>query len=412
MNYRILLARRYLKPPKGNIFQLFITFLSIGGIMVGVATLITVTSIMNGLHNDIKNKIIGVNAHIIITQGVSMPDSAEWEINRIIEEDGFLTGNIVGMTPFVFSKVMIKRRNLVDGVMLRGCDKESSHQVINIDSTIVEGSFLGQPQHQGVMPVVMGVMLAEAMELEVGDVFEIYSILTGTITPIGPVPKVYKAEVVGLVDIGLYEYNSSWIFTTLEDAQTIMKLNNEVTGFQLSVKNVLDSRKISSRLQDKLGFQYVVQDWLGLNKNLFSALKLEKIVMMLVVFLIVVVAAFNIISTLIMIVMQKTREIGILRSIGVRKIDVVKIFIYQGTILGIIGTILGVGSGLLLCWILGRYQFPIDTDVYIISSLPIMIDYLDVLIISLASVLVSFLATLYPAFKASKLVPVEAIRYE
>ncbi|KQC13768.1 MAG: hypothetical protein APR63_07475 [Desulfuromonas sp. SDB] len=412
MNYRVLLARRYLKPPKGNIFQLFITFLSIGGIMVGVATLITVTSIMNGLHNDIKNKIIGVNAHIIITQGVSMPDSARQEIVSIINEDKYLSDNVIGMTPFVFSKVMIKRRNLVDGVMLRGCEIESSHQVINIDSSIVEGSFLGAPQHQGVMPVVMGVMLAEAMELEVGDVFEIYSILTGTMTPIGPVPKVYKAEVVGLVDIGLYEYNSSWIFTTLPDAQKIMKLNAEVTGFQLAVKNVLDSRKISNRLQQKLGYQYVVQDWLGLNKNLFSALKLEKIVMMLVVFLIVVVAAFNIISTLIMIVMQKTREIGILRSIGVRKIDVVKIFIYQGTILGIIGTILGVGSGLLLCWILGKYKFPIDTDVYIISSLPIMIDYLDVLIISIASVLVSFMATLYPAFKASKLVPVEAIRYE
>ncbi|MGC9366542.1 MAG: FtsX-like permease family protein [bacterium] len=412
MNYRVLLARRYLKPPKGNIFQLFITFLSIGGIMVGVATLITVTSIMNGLHNDIKNKIIGVNAHIIITQGVSMPDSAKQEIVSIINEEKYLSDNVIGMTPFVFSKVMIKRRNLVDGVMLRGCEIESSHQVINIDSSIVEGSFLGVPQHQGVMPVVMGVMLAEAMELEVGDVFEIYSILTGTMTPIGPVPKVYKAEVVGLVDIGLYEYNSSWIFTTLPDAQKIMKLNAEVTGFQLAVKNVLDSRKISNRLQQKLGYQYVVQDWLGLNKNLFSALKLEKIVMMLVVFLIVVVAAFNIISTLIMIVMQKTREIGILRSIGVRKVDVVKIFIYQGTILGIIGTILGVGSGLLLCWILGKYKFPIDTDVYIISSLPIMIDYLDVLIISIASVLVSFMATLYPAFKASKLVPVEAIRYE
>lgn len=412
MNYRVLLARRYLKPPKGNIFQLFITFLSIGGIMVGVATLITVTSIMNGLHNDIKNKIIGVNAHIIITQGVSMPDSAKQEIVSIINEDKYLSDNVIGMTPFVFSKVMIKRRNLVDGVMLRGCEIESSHQVINIDSSIVEGSFLGTPQHQGVMPVVMGVMLAEAMELEVGDVFEIYSILTGTMTPIGPVPKVYKAEVVGLVDIGLYEYNSSWIFTTLSDAQKIMKLNHEVTGLQLAVKNVLDSRKISNRLQQKLGYQYVVQDWLGLNKNLFSALKLEKIVMMLVVFLIVVVAAFNIISTLIMIVMQKTREIGILRSIGVRKIDVVKIFIYQGTILGIIGTILGVGSGLLLCWILGKYRFPIDTDVYIISSLPIMIDYLDVLMISIASVLVSFMATLYPAFKASKLVPVEAIRYE
>ena len=412
MNYRILLAKRYIKPPKGNKFQLFITLLSIGGIMVGVATMITVTSVMNGLHNDIKKKIIGVNAHMIVTQGMTIPDSNIYVINKAIEQDDYLKDKITGITPFIFSKVMIRRKSLVDGVLLRGCDMNTTKDVTDISEKIIEGGFLTKPSHEGVFPVVMGIMLAEGMELEIGDVFEIYSIMSSTITPIGPIPRIYKAEVVGIFDIGLYEYISSWIFMNIEDVKNIMKMEDKITGFQLSVKDVMNVRSVTKRLQEKLGYSFIVQDWLSLNKNLFAALKLEKIVMTLVVFLIVIVAAFNIVSTLIMIVIQKTKEIGILRSIGLRKKDIMEIFMYQGTIMGIIGTILGVMVGILLCWGLGRYEFPIDTDVYIISSLPITIDYFDVMIIAAASVLISFISTLYPAYRASKLVPVEAIRYE
>ncbi|MBN1619781.1 ABC transporter permease, partial [candidate division WOR-3 bacterium] len=169
---------------------------------------------------------------------------------------------------------------------------------------------------------------------------------------------------------------------------------------------------VTKRLQDKLGFSYSVQDWLILNKSLFAALKLEKIAMTLILFMIILVAAFNIVSTLIMIVIQKTREIGILRSIGMTRFDVMKIFILQGSIMGFTGTVLGIAVGLAICFALGRYEFPIDTDVYVISSLPITVNPIDVLVISLCSLGISFVSSVYPAYRASRLMPVEALRYE
>lgn len=407
-----MLAKRYLKPPKTNRFQLFITVLSIGGVMVGVATLIAVVSVMNGLHTDIKKKIVGVNAHIIITRGISAPDSCLEEIKRIIYSDDVLKNEVTGVSPFVISKVMVRRKNIIDGVLLRGHDMETGREVTDIEEKIIEGNFLRDPLNEGVIPIVIGNMLAENLEVNTGDVIEIFSVLSSTITPIGPVPKTYKGEVVGIIDAGLYEYNSSWIFMRLPDAQKIMKLENNVTGFQIAVKDMMEVRRLTRRLQDKLGFSYSVQDWLILNKNLFAALKLEKTAMTLVLFMIIVVAAFNIVSTLIMIVIQKTREIGILRSIGMTRFDVMKIFVLQGTVMGFIGTALGVAVGLVICFALGRYEFPIDTDVYVISSLPITVNPLDVLVIALCSMGISFLSAIYPAYRASRLLPVEALRYE
>lgn len=412
MKYHYLIAKRYLKPPKGNKFQLFITLLSIGGVAVGVATLITVISVMNGLHNDIQEKIIGVNAHILVSQGFAISDSAINDINEIIENNNKLKNEVTGVTPFIFSKVMIKSKNFVDGVLLRGYDLETSEDVTNIEEKIIEGKFLGKTTIEGLMPLVLGNILARNLEVEIGDIIEVYSILSSTITPIGPVPKIFKTEVVGIIDAGLYEYNSSWIFMEIGDVKKMLKLQDSITGYQISIKNVMNARKISKILQEDLGYSYIVQDWLMLNRNLFEALKLEKIVMAIILFMIVIVAAFNIIATLIMIVIQKTKEIGILRSIGLKKSDVMKIFLFQGTIMGGIGTILGLILGLLLCWVLGQFEFPIDTDVYVISSLPIAIDYFDIFIICAISIFISFLSTVYPAYKASTLIPVEALRYE
>lgn len=407
-----MLAKRYLKPPKTNKFQLFITILSIGGVMVGVSTLIAVVSVMNGLHTDIKKKIVGVNAHIIVTQGISSPDTSLKEIKAAIASDDILTKEITGISPFVISKVMIRKKNAIDGVLLRGYDMASGRQVSDIEEKIIEGAFLADPVNENVIPVVIGNMLAENLEVETGDVIEIFSVLSSTITPVGPVPKIYKGEVVGVIDAGLYEYNSSWIFVRLEDAQKIVKLEGKVTGFQIAVKDMMEVRRISKRLQDKLGFSYSVQDWLVLNKNLFAALKLEKTAMTLILFMIIIVAAFNIVSTLIMIVIQKTREIGILRSIGLTRFDVMRIFVLQGTIMGFVGTALGILVGLAICFALGRYEFPIDTDVYVISSLPITVNPIDVVVISLCSLGISFLSAIYPAYRASRLLPVEALRYE
>lgn len=412
MFYHFLLAKRYLKPPKTNRFQLFITILSIGGVMVGVSTLIAVVSVMNGLHTDIKKKIVGVNAHIIVTQGISSPDSSMEDIWSAVSSDNFLRKEITGMSPFIISKVMIRRKNAIDGVLLRGYDMNTGHQVSDIREKVIEGSFLGEPVNENVIPIVIGNMLAENLEVETGDVLEIFSVLSSTITPIGPVPKIYKGEVVGIIDAGLYEYNSSWIFVRLEDAQKMVKLEGRVTGFQIAVRDMMGVRKVTKRLQDKLGFSYSVQDWLILNKSLFAALKLEKIAMTLILFMIILVAAFNIVSTLIMIVIQKTREIGILRSIGMTRFDVMKIFILQGSIMGFTGTVLGIAVGLAICFALGRYEFPIDTDVYVISSLPITVNPIDVLVISLCSLGISFVSSVYPAYRASRLMPVEALRYE
>jgi lipoprotein-releasing system permease protein len=259
--------------------------------------------------------------------------------------------------------------------------------------------------------IVLGKQLARTLGVYKGDIIYVIS-PTGILSPIGHVPAMRRFQVTGLFETGMYEFDGSLAYIHLEAAQDLLRMKASVTGIELRVKDIYNAREIADKIISKLGFPFWARDWMQMNRNLFSALKLEKIVMFIILALIILVAAFNIASTLIMMVMEKTRDIAILKTMGATEKSIGKIFVLKGVIIGAVGTGIGVLFGFILCKLLEKYKFiELPGDVYYITTLPVHLEILDIVVIAAAAIVICFLATLYPARQASKLNPVEAIRY-
>ncbi|MDA8106931.1 MAG: lipoprotein-releasing ABC transporter permease subunit [Nitrospiraceae bacterium] len=405
--YQVFIAIRYLKSKKKYKGVSVNTAISIGGVAVGVMALLVVLSVMTGFQQDIQKKILGANAHIIVRDYRGpMPDYKEVE-RRLHGEQG-----IVSFAPFVLGQVMVSYEKRAHGIFLRGIEPASESKTTDILSHIKAGSVKGLAEKEGLPGIILGSELAGNLGVIVGDEVNIISPV-GEIGPMGMLPKVKRFRVTGIFEIGMFEYDSNLALTDMKAAQDFLGMKDEVTGIQLKLSDIYQAPEIRRRLQEKLGFPFQVMDWMQMNKNLFSALKLEKFAMFVILVLIVLVASFNIISNLIMNVIEKSREIAILKAIGATNRGIMTVFMLQGLFIGLIGTVIGITGGLLTGYVLNTYELiKLPADVYYLSHLPVKMQLSDFLTVSISAIVISFLATLYPAWQAAKLNPVEPLRYE
>ena len=410
MSFEYFIGGRYLRAKQKETFISLISILSVAGVTVGVMALIVVIAVMAGFESDLKQRILGVESHIVLMRHDGT-FSGYKEISKQIND---LQG-VEAATPFIYSQIMLRSSTGVSGAVLRGIDPESAGSVIKIlKNSILQN--LKQIQRQersktSVPGIILGKELARNLGVLKGDAVYLIS-SRGMISPIGYLPAMKRFEVVGLFESGMYEYDGSLAYIDLKDAQKMLNMKDSVTGIEVRVDDIYNARNIAKKIVSELGFPYWARDWMQMNHNLFSALKLEKTVMFIILALIVLVAAFNIASTLIMMVMGKTKDIAILKAMGAMDSSIRKIFIYKGMIIGAVGTSLGVCLGFILCKLLEKYKFiQLPGDVYYISTLPVRLEALDVFMIASAAMVICFLATLYPASQASKLNPIEAIRY-
>lgn len=411
MSYEYFIGRRYLRAKQKDRFISLITLLSITGVSVGVMALIVVIAVMTGFESDLKSRILKGQAHALVMRR----GGAFKNYNQVIEKIKTVDG-VVAATPFIYMQVMIRSPGGVSGAVLRGVDPKSAGQVIqNLDHLSFRqtqdenGTEVKTPSVPG---IVLGRELANNLGVTKGDT--VYLITPrGMISPIGHVPAMKRFQVSGFFESGMYEYDGTFAYIHLKDAQQTLRMKDAVTGIEVRVKNLYKADAVARRIVSALGFPFWARDWMQMNKNLFTALKLEKTVMFVILALIVLVAAFNITSTLIMTVMEKTRDIAILKTMGATDRSIRKIFVFKGIVIGAVGTFFGVIFGFGICTVLKHYKIiELTGDIYYFTTtLPVRMKMLDVSLIVVATMLICFLATLYPARQASKLNPVEAIRY-
>jgi lipoprotein-releasing system permease protein len=385
------------------------TFISVAGVMVGVMALIVVIGVMTGFDLDLKKKILSVNAHVIVLKhGASLTDAPQ-VADKIRKIPG-----VISVDPFIYTQVMYSAPGNVSGGVIRGLDLETIRRGGPHALTVLTGKFAdlaagapGDPPR-----IAIGNELAKSLNLAVGDYLNIISPL-GTLTPMGRLPRMKAFRVTAIFHSGMYEFDNSLVYTSIPALQEFLGLGQRVTGLEAEIKDIYAAEQLAEVIVKELGPPFYAKNWMQMNRSLFAALKLEKIAMFIILTLIILVAAFGIASTLFMMVMKKTRDIAILKSMGATRQSIMQIFIINGLVIGGLGTIGGLGLGLSLCAILKKYQFiKLPRDVYYISTLPVTVQLPDVLAIIAASMAISFFATLYPAWQASRLDPVEAIRYE
>jgi lipoprotein-releasing system permease protein len=410
MSFEYFIGGRYLRAKQKETFISLITVLSVAGVTVGVMALIVVIAVMAGFESDLKQRILGVESHIVLMRH----DGSFPGYKKISEQISEIKG-VEAATPFIYSQIMLRSPTGVSGAVLRGIDPESAGRVIKILKNSVLQNLKQIERNENSKTFVPGIILGKELARNLGVLKgdTVYLISSrGMISPIGYLPAMKRFEVAGIFESGMYEYDGSLAYIDLKDAQKILNMKGSVTGIEVRVDDIYDARNIAKNIVSKLGFPYWARDWMRMNHNLFSALKLEKTVMFIILALIVLVAAFNIASTLIMMVMGKTKDIAILKAMGAMDSSIRKIFIYKGMVIGAVGTSLGVCLGFILCKLLEKYKFiQLPGDVYYISTLPVRLEALDVFMIASAAMIICFLATLYPAKQASKLNPIEAIRY-
>lgn len=415
MNYELFIGLRYLRARRQETFISLITVISVLGVMIGVMTLNVVMAVMTGFEETLRDRLLGINAHIALLKSGDQLSEYEALLQRVIKQEG-----VVAASPAIYGQVMLTSGSRVSGVVVRGVDPDRVNAVVDLQRYMKQGSIAGLKQQNPVqvqdrtimLPgVIMGERLAAQLGVFVGSPIQVVSPL-GSPTAIGVIPKVRRFVVTGLLNTGMSEIDSTLVFMGLDAAQKFFELGDAVSNIEIRVGDVNESREIADRIQLQLGFPYITEDWTRLWPNLFSALQLEKTVYFLVLLLMVLIGAFNIISTLVMVVMEKRKDIAILMSMGATRASIRKIFLLKGFIIGIVGTTLGLVLGLLVCTLIAQYQFELPKDVFLISTVPVRIYLSNFMIVTVASFIVCLLASIYPARQAAKLDPVEIIRYE
>jgi lipoprotein-releasing system permease protein len=421
--YEIFVGLRYLRAKRRNRTISLNTVVSIAGITLGVAALIGTVGIMTGFKEDIQAKILGTTAHIIVQDRIKDSMSG---YDFVTKQVATVPG-VVAATPFVLKQVLLTTQTGVQGIVIRGIDPQREGMVTELAKNLSTGQLadLSRPVKVRQSPaddptspavetekpgIILGKELALRLGVFVGDTVNVVSPV-GAISAIGMVPKIRNFALVALFQSGMYEYDSSLAYIDLAEAQKFFSMGQTVTGIEIKVTDVFRAAETARSVEQSLGFAYGARDWMQMNRNLFSALKLEKTMMFLLLVLITIVASFNIISTLTMIVTEKQKEIAILKAMGATRKSIRRIFMLNGLIIGLSGTAIGIPLGYAFLWLIQTF-WTFDPTVYYISRIPVHVQAMDVFLVAGSAIVISFAATVYPSLQAAKLEPVAALRYE
>ncbi|KPA15929.1 cell division protein FtsX [Candidatus Magnetomorum sp. HK-1] len=414
MSFESYIGFRYLKAKRKQRFVSASTLISIMGVTVGVMALIIVISVMTGFEDELKQRILSVASHIQITQ-----NKGAFETHARILEQLQSLESIQTAHPYVQSQVILKSIAAVSGASIYGLDFTLPHQRKEVEKMLVQGDIDDlfpsvDPDNNTYVPpgMIIGQELAKSLTVQPGD--NVYVISPrGILSPFGHLPAMRRFQVTGIMASGMYEFDVASVYMRLGDAQKVLRMQNSVSGLSLKTDDIYHVQTLRKKIQSILGTNFRVQDWIQMNQNLFSALKLEKVTMFIILTLIILVAAFNIAGTLIMMVMERTRDIAILKAMGTQKRSIRRIFVMNGLFIGLTGTLIGCILGISACLCLKKYKFiELPGDVYYVTTLPVQISAADIGLIAFSALFICFLATLYPAHQAAALNPVEAIRYE
>ena len=409
MSLPLWIAGRYLRSRPRSGFVTLLTGISIAGVALGVSALLTVLAVMNGFEREVQSRIAGTDAHVVLlgddTAGV---EDGEGLALRLRTEPG-----VLGVAPFTYAKGMVFHDGLSEGMVVKGVDLAQERRVTTVGRNISPAlDSIPVRTPQGEPGIVLGSELAARLGVRVGGRVLLATLRGDAHSAFGYSPKLRPFRVVGLFTSGLYTYDSAFGFTSVQASQDFFDLGPRVTGVEIRLADMFDAPAASERLLHAAGRRSLrANNWIELNRNLFTWMKLEKAVMFVILALIVLVAAFNIVSTLFMVVLEKRRDIGVLKSMGATPALVMQVFLIEGLLVGSLGTCLGTAIGGVLIFVLGRYPFVhLPGDVYFIETLPVRPETGDFAAVILAAIVLCLAAALYPAWQASRMDPVEAIR--
>lgn len=410
MSFTWFVGTRYLKARQNQAFISLITFLATAGIAVGVMALIVVIAVMTGFESELQNRILGIESHVLVMRYGESIANIDATVDKIESIDG-----VKSAAPFIYTQVMLRSPHGVTGAVLKAFDPSRPGPPIFVGKTISLADALDDAapdEPTGKAPgLIVGRVTAEKLKVAVGDPIYLISPL-GKGAAANQMPTVMRFSVAGIFETGMNEYDGAMSFIRLDVAQHLLQMPEAATGLEVRVADIYHAKQIADAIVGRIGFPFWARDWMQMNRNLFSMLRLQKTVMFIILTLIVLVAAFNIASALIMMVMEKTRDVAILKTMGATNRHIRRIFVFKGLVIGCLGTVIGGVLGFILCSILKRYPFiKLPGDVYFLTTLPVSLQPVDVLTIGLSTVVICFLATLYPAASASALDPVEGIRY-
>lgn len=415
MPYELIISLRYLKAKRKQTFLSLITVISILGVILGVMALIIVLSVMSGFQKSLRDKILGINSHVIVLNYQGPFDKYHDVIEKVKDVKG-----VKDVAPFAITQVLVSGKDRSIGMVLRGIEPSLQKKVTDLTKFVKVGSIDNLSQKGKLPGILIGKELAANLGVIEGDKL-IVILPQGEITPLGVMPKMVEFEVVGIFETGMFDYDASMGYISLNEAQRLLGIGDKITGIEIKVNDIFKSDIVAQEAQGKLGLPFKVRDWKEMNRNLFSALKLEKTALFIILLLIVLVAAFNIITALVMLVMEKNKDIAILKSMGATYKSIAKIFKLQGIIIGLVGTSVGGFLGVLVSINLHSIVTFAEKvtgiellarDVYFMDRFPSSVDPIDVLLVCSFSFLICYLATLYPAKEAAKMDPAEVLRYE
>ena len=419
MSYELFISLRYLKAKRKQAFISLISVISVGGVALGVAALIAVLAVMTGVENDVRDKILGIMPHVLI-QKTELRNISSLEGQSLFEKLDTIA-EVQAMSPYISGQILISAGGNASGITVYGIEPEPESAPPTLKNNMQSGSvelLRGKydnldsatgPQRDG---IVLGAEIARSLGVFPGDDVTLIS-LTGYMLPTGLAPKLKKFRVISVFNSGFYPYDAGQAYISLTAAQKFFSMRDSLSGIEVRLHDVYRSKTVAKSVIETLGAEYTIQDWSEMNKSLFSAIGLEKLAMFLVAALITLVAAFNIVSTLVMMVIEKQADIATLKSIGATSASIMKIFMLEGIVIGTIGTCIGTAMGIVACWAADTFQWiRLDSGSYFLKYLPFTVTQGDVALVMLASLLICFLSTLYPARQASKLDPVVVFRYE
>ncbi len=438
MIFELFVANRYLRSKRRTGFISLITYISILGIMIGVAALVIVLSVTNGFETEVRERIINVDAHIKVAKFSDATSDATMDNYREVADRLRYFDHVVGVSPYIQDKGMLRFGTSIEGVFFKGIDEATVDQVSDLRNTLVAGELRVDPRSNAepdpdstiteksedplatplfsdadptIPGIILGAQLSFRLNAVVGDV--IIAISPTGMTGMFSSPQVERLVVTGVFETGFYEYDDTYCYVSIQTAQKLFLLENAVSGIELKLDDVDQASEVKKLVDEKLRYPFYARTWHDMHITLFRWMKIEKWLYTILLSLIILVAAFNIVSSQIMMVLEKRREIGILRAIGTSRKQIMRIFMLEGLIIGITGTILGDLLGYGLCWAQLKYRFfSLPGDVYFLSSLPVKMEFFDFVLITLVSLILTLLATVYPARRAGSLDPVDTIRYE